>query len=93
MNDRCFCCGAEVPGDCPSCWSGHVRVGSLEFIWNGFVAKRVEVAWCRLCDAVWFVGPDGKRTNLCKECRERLLAVHSEQAAAEPAVELAEAAA
>lgn len=78
--NKCFCCGAEVPEDCPNCWSGHVRVGQATILWNGFVAKVIDVAWCQSCDEYWFVSADGKRTNVCRDCRERLLAVDQPQA-------------
>ena len=72
---RCFFCSAEMAPECPNCLSGHVRFGVLEFLWNGFLAKRVDLAWCHSCDLVWLVGADGHRIHICPECRERLLAV------------------
>jgi len=78
MNKHCFCCGKEVEQqECPKCWSGHVRAGSVDIYWNGFLAKRVDVAWCASCDFVWIVGSDGGRTPLCRECRERHLSVET----------------
>lgn len=72
---ECAICGKEVSRQCVSCGSGHVVLGTLEFVWNGFLAKRVEVCWCARCDEVWFVGFDGERQPICHECRDRALAV------------------
>jgi hypothetical protein len=83
--NRCFFCSTEVPEECPQCWSGHVRVGTLEFVWNGYVAKRVDVAWCHNCDAVWVVGADGQRVYVCRDCRARALAVNL--GGSQPAIE------
>lgn len=75
---HCSLCGAAMPEDCPNCWSGHVRIGTLEFVWNGYVAKRVDVAWCHACDAAWLIEMDGKRQDVCRDCRARAIAVRLE---------------
>jgi hypothetical protein len=72
---HCMCCGVEVAAECPGCESNHTRAGVLEFVWNGYLAKRVEVGWCHKCDLVWLENGDGSRVPICSGCRERLLAV------------------
>ena len=72
----CYCCGQEVAQtECPNCWSGHTRVGRIEFFWSGWLAKAVDVAWCKTCDFVWIVGADGGRAPICRDCRQRHLAI------------------
>ena len=80
--NRCFFCTQEVPEDCPRCWSGHTRIGTVEIVWNGYLARKVEVAWCYTCDMVWFVGADGNRTYVCADCQRRLLEVPQKPAEA-----------
>lgn len=83
---KCFCCGQHIAQeDCPKCWSGHVRVGTIEFYWNGFLARRVEVAWCAACDNVWLVGLDGDKSPICRDCRERFIHLELGVEKAEPA--------
>jgi hypothetical protein len=60
--------------ECARCASGHARIGTLEFVWNGYVAKRVEVGWCPKCDFVWLVDQEGTHP-VCRDCRDRLLRV------------------
>jgi hypothetical protein len=73
---KCFCCGQEVSTtECARCSSGHVRTSVVEFFWNGWLAKRVEVAWCRSCDFVWLVDHQGTIHPVCRDCRERMLSV------------------
>jgi hypothetical protein len=81
----CYCCGREVdPIRCARCASGHAQIATLEFIWNGYLAKRVEVGWCPKCDFVWIV--DGEGTHpVCRDCRERLLRVNLGEPESEPA--------
>lgn len=74
VQSSCYVCGQEVKQiECPKCWSGHTRVGVIEFVWNGYVAKRAEVAWCKTCDFVWIVGADGTYSPVCHDCRRRHL--------------------
>lgn len=89
--NRCFFCGTEVPHQCPNCQSEHVRVGAVEFWWGGVLAKKVEVAWCKMCDLVWFLwAADGGRAYICAACRKRALRVVPDE---ETAAELATSAA
>lgn len=77
---KCYCCGQDVDAvQCGHCGSEHVRTGVLEFVWNGFVAKRVEVGWCHKCDLVWLVDYEGNNHPVCRDCRERLLSVQSSE--------------
>lgn len=80
LTNRCFCCGQDVDVvECAHCGSGHTKTGVLEFVWNGFVAKRVEVNWCPKCDFVQLVDYDGHNHPVCRDCRERLLSVHADE--------------
>lgn len=90
--NHCIFCGVEVAAECPGCEGKHTREGTLEFIWNGYLAKKVEVGWCHTCDLVWIESGDGSRIPVCSGCHNRLLAVDvAEQQPA--AIELAAAAA
>lgn len=85
--NHCFFCGAEVPHQCPNCMSRYVTVGSVEFWWSGALAKKVDVAWCKVCDLVWFLwAADGGRAYVCADCRKRALRVVPEEALPEVAV-------
>ena len=89
VQNNCYVCGQEVKQiECPKCWSGHTRVGVIEFVWNGYVAKRAEVAWCKTCDFVWIVGADGTYSPVCHDCRRRHLEIAHD--AQEPPAHVAE---
>lgn len=73
---ECFCCGKEVSQTCCArCASGHARIGFVEFIWNGWLYKRVEVGWCPKCDHVWLIDGEDRRP-ICPDCRARIARVN-----------------
>lgn len=85
VTSNCYVCGQEVKEvNCPRCFSGHTIIGVIEFFWNGYLAKRAEAAWCKVCDFVWIIGMDGTYSPVCRECRRRHLELAAP--AAPPAV-------
>lgn len=83
MNEStCFFCGQEIKAGCIDCGSRKVESGWLDFVWNGLCAKRVQVLWCRKCDATWIEDSMLRRFAVCTDCRDRALRV--DQGAEEP---------
>jgi hypothetical protein len=76
----CYICQREGVQTCGNCDSLKVEVGVVKILWNGYLAKEVEVCWCQKCDCVWLrMGGDDRRKFICAECCQRALEVPSEK--------------
>jgi len=74
MQEICALCGGITREICGDCESNSVQSGKLEFWWNGFLAKCVEVFYCSKCGSTWIQGMRQARRVICKPCRAKALA-------------------
>jgi hypothetical protein len=75
MIETCHVCRREQDESCGNCATTAVEVGTIQILWDGFVAMTAEVLICRSCDGAWLSLSEKRKVFICRECRGRALTV------------------
>jgi hypothetical protein len=72
---HCHICAREKIEACNDCSQTAGEVGTLEVIWNGFVAMAADCSLCTICDGAW-LRLASRSLYICEKCRRRELHVN-----------------
>jgi hypothetical protein len=75
MMEQCHTCGKFDEEQCGRCESTAIESGTVEIIYNGYLAKSLEVFLCGTCDGVWLRTSADERIFVCSQCRHKALSV------------------
>jgi hypothetical protein len=70
---RCHVCTKEKPDGCCE-FSATVQAGTIEIIWNGYVAMSADCFICKVCEGAW-LHFSTRSLYVCEPCRHKELHV------------------